>query len=457
MTGGDTHERPAPLSSIADAALYPRSVWRSERAYVLATIAGVVGLGNIWRFPYMAGRHGGGSFLLAYVVCILVVAIPLATVESAAGSLRRRSPVGAFRRSAGRWGALLGWLVIAMTVAILSYYLVVTGWTLGYSLDALTGQLRAFAEFAQGYRSLWLMLAVGMALFVVLLRGVASIERASLYLVPVLVLIVIGLAVYGQTLDGAAEARTFYFGLDAGSLIDPNTWRAAAGQAFYSIGIGQGILVAYGSFVPAGTNLVRSTATIALTNALVSIISGVMVFAVVFTFGISPAAGSELSFTAFPPVFAQLAGGRMLAVLFFGLLFLAGFTSCVGAAVVTLSAVRDEFSLDRRLASGLTVGIVVVLGIPSALSFTDVGLTLGGRPVLDRIDQFTGAGAIVILGLVGAAVLARTLPRRTLVAAFNADPVALGRRLSVGPRMIVAWAGALPLVAALLYVVGLIL
>ncbi|MFP3883052.1 MAG: sodium-dependent transporter [Actinomycetota bacterium] len=454
--GGDRDDTTV-LSAIGDAALYPRSVWRSESAYVLATVAGVVGLGNIWRFPYMAGRHGGGSFLVAYVVCVLLVAVPLASVEGAAGSLRRRSPVGVFRRSAGRWGGIIGWLVIGMTVAILSYYVVVTGWTLGYLLDAVTGQLSTFNEFTEGYRSLWLMLAVGALLFLVLIRGVATVERASLYLVPLLVVIVIALAAYGLTLEGAAEARDFYFGVDTDSLLRPDTWQAAAGQAFYSLGIGQGILIAYGSFVPAGANLLRSTSVIAVTNSIVSVISGLMVFAVVFTFGIEPTAGSELSFTAFPPVFSQLAGGAILAVAFFGLLFLAGFTSCIGATVVAVSTVRDEFSIGKRLGTFVTVTTVMLLGVPSALSFTDVRLSIGGQPVLDRIDQFTGAGAIVVLGLLGAAVLARTLPNRTLVAAFNADPLRFGRRLAPVPRAIVWWVGVLPVVAAALYVLGSIL
>ncbi|MDZ7732917.1 MAG: sodium-dependent transporter [Acidimicrobiia bacterium] len=262
------------LSAIADAARYPRPVWRSERAYVLATIAGIVGLGNIWRFPYMAGRHGGGDFVLAYMVCVVVVAIPLASLESAVGSLRRRSPVGAFRGAAGRWGVVLGWAIITMTVAILSYYLVVTGWTLGYFLDSLRGDLRLFDDFTAGLTSLWLFLAVGGLVLAVLLLGMGAIERASLFLVPVLVVIVVALAVYGQTLDGAAEARRFYLGVSADGLLDTATWRAAAGQAFYSVGVGQGVLIAYGSFVPAGTNLVRSTTKIALTNAGVSIVAG---------------------------------------------------------------------------------------------------------------------------------------------------------------------------------------
>lgn len=438
------------MSAIADAARNPRPVWRSERAYIFATVAGVVGLGNIWRFPYMAGLHGGGSFLLAYAVCVVVIAIPLAVVESAAGSLGRRSPVGAFRRAAGKWGAVLGWATVAMTAAIMSYYLVVTGWTLGYAADALRGQMTTFGEFTQGYRSLWLLAIVAALVFILLVRGVGAIERASLYLVPVLVLIVVGLTVYAQTLGGAAEARAFYFGLDSEHLLNPVTWRAAGGQAFYSIGIGQGILIAYGSFVPSSANLIRSITSIALTNALVSGVAGLMVFSVVFTFGIAPTTGSELSFTAFPIVFDEIAGGSVLGVIFFVLLFLAGFTSCIGGAVVTMSTVRDELGLGTMAAAGGTVGLIALLGIPSALSFTDVGLSIGGRPVLDQVDQITGSGVIVILGLIGGAVLARTIPHRALIASMNADPLLAGP-MTLRPRSVVVWVGVLPLVAGVLY------
>lgn len=420
---------------------------------MLAAIAGVVGLGNLWRFPYMAGRHGGGSFLLAYLVCLIAVSIPLAALESAAGSLGRRSPVGALRRAAGRPGAAIGWAIIVMTVAILSYYFVVSGWTLGYALDAFGGNLRPFAEFTGGLTSLWFLLAVGGIVLAVLVVGMSAVERASLYLVPLLVLIVAGLTVWAQTLDGAAEARSFYFGLDTDRLLDPATWRAAAGQSFYSIGVGQGVLLAYGSFVPAGTNLLRSTAIIAATNATVSIVAGLMVFSVVFTFGIEPTAGSELSFTAFPRAFAELPGGAALAVAFFAVLFLAAFTSCLGSSVVALSAVRDELGCGSRFAALITVAAIVGLGIPSALSFTDVGLTVGGQPVLDRVDQVTGSGVIVVLGLVGAAVLAWSLPRRRLVGAFNSGELRAGS-VVMGPDGVISWARVLPVVTSLLFVIG---
>ncbi|MFP3900413.1 MAG: sodium-dependent transporter [Acidimicrobiia bacterium] len=446
----------AVLSAIADAARFPRPVWRSERAYVLATIAGVVGLGNIWRFPYMAGRHGGGSFVLAYVVCVVLVAVPLASLESAAGSLVRRSPVGAFRRAAGRPGAAIGWAVVGMTGAILSYYLVVTGWTLGYLLDSLRGDLESFEAFTRGYASVWLLVAVGALVLAVLVRGVGTIERAGLVVVPLLVAIVAGLAVYGQTLDGAAESRAFYLGLSGEHLFDAATWRAAAGQAFYSVGVGQGVLIAYGSFVPAGTNLIRSTAAVAVTNSLVSIIAGLMVFGVVFTFGISPSTGSQLSFTAFPRVFGQVPGGAVLAVGFFALLLLAGFTSCLGASIVVMSTVRDELRLRARTATALTVAAVVVLGIPSALSFSGAGLTVAGEPFLDRVDQLTGSGAIVVLGVVGSAVLALSLPRRALAAAFGSraevrvGPVRLGARSVIGWTIVLSGAAAVMLAASML-------
>jgi neurotransmitter:Na+ symporter, NSS family len=447
-------DRPSVLSAIADAATFPRPVWGSERAYVLATIAGVVGLGNVWRFPYMAGLHGGGSFVLAYVVCVALMAIPLATVESVAGGLVRRSPVGTLRAAAGRWGGVLGWLVVGMTVAIMSYYLVVTGWTFGYLLDALRGNLTTFGEFTSGMASLWLMAAVGLFLLVVVSLGVKSIERASLYAVPILVGIVVALAVYAQTLAGAEQARAFFFGIDGDRLSDPATWRAAAGQAFYSLGIGQGVLIAYGSFVPAGTNLLRSTTAVALTNSAVSIISGLLVFAIVFTFDIPPAAGSELSFTAFPRVFGEMAGGAWVAMVFFGLLFLAGFTSCIGGTVVVMSAIRDEVGVGR--AAAWTVGTIAALGVPSALSFTGVGLRVGGVPFLDWLDQLTGAGAIVVIGLLGAAVLARSLPRRRLVAASGVDPIRLGR-FALGSGLVFGWAVLLPPLVVVAYVIAAIL
>lgn len=437
MTGQhDREPDPHPselLGRVAEAALRPRPVWSSGRAYIITAIAGVVGLGAIWRFPYLAGEHGGGAFLLAYIVCLAGIALPLAAIESSAGNLVKRSPVGLFARTIGRGGRAFGWLVIGVTVALMSYYFVVTGWTFGYALDSYRGELRTFPEFTDGFASLWLLGVVGLLVYLVLQRGVGAVERASRLLLPLLGLIVVGLAIYAQRLDGAGEALNFYLRLDTEHLANGATWRAAAGQAFYQMGIGQGFLIAYGSYAPTGLNLVRATGIIAAANASVAVIAGMMIFPIVFTFGIAPDAGTQLAFTAFPQILADIEGGRVLGVAFFTLLFLAAFTSCIGGAAVAISAFRDEARLAPRRAALLVLSIIVVLGIPSALSFTPVGLELGGRPFLDAIDQLTGSGIIIAVGLIGSASIAWRLPLARLQFAMRS-----GRR-RIGPLVVHGW------------------
>ncbi len=137
----------------------PRPIWTSQRAYILASVAGVVGLGNLWRFPYMAGQNGGGTFVLTYAICILALGIPLYVLEASAGKLVNRGPVGLFRRINPHWGPWVGWFLVVMTMAIMSYYLVVSGWTLGYAVDAIRVDLKPFDEFTAGFSSLWFFLA----------------------------------------------------------------------------------------------------------------------------------------------------------------------------------------------------------------------------------------------------------------------------------------------------------
>jgi|GEM_PF-6466549 len=181
-----------------------------------------------------------------------------------------------------------------------------------------------------------------------------------------------------------------------------------------------------------------------------------MVMGFVFTFDLPADAGSELSFTVFPRIFQELPAGAFLAVGFFVLLFVAGFTSCLGGAVVVMAAARDELHLSRKVAARWVAGLIVLLGIPSALSFTSVGLTVAGRPFLDRVDQATGSGVIVVLGLLGAALLARKLPTRALAAAFDSDEWRVGA-VRLGPRALIGWSAVLPALAAVFYVLGLLL
>lgn len=423
-----------------------RPFWKSQRSYILASVAGVVGLGNIWRFPYMVGQNDGGAFVAAYAICILTVGIPLSVIEASAGNLYDRGPVGLFRHILPGHGHLLGWFLIAMLVAIMSYYLVVSGWTLGYAVDAVRGTLGTFEEFTSGYNSLWYLLALSGLCLLVLLRGIRGLETTGRVLLPLLVLIVGGLAVYAQSLPGAAEARAFYFRFEADSLLQPQLWRMAASQAFYSLAIGQGMLITYGSYVPDRVNVVTSSTAVALTNATVSITAGLMVFPIVFTFGIAPNVGSELSFSAFPQVFETLSGGAFIAVAFYLLLFVAAFTSCVGGLVVILAPIRDETRLGQTKAASLAVGLTAALGVPSALSFSRCGLLVNGIPFLDFMDLATGSGVVIVAGIVGAALIAWIVPRNELFTSMNAPAIVRGRfRYSAG--WMIAAARYLPLAA----------
>jgi len=423
----------------------PRPVWTSQRAYVLASVAGVVGLGNLWRFPYMAGENGGGTFVLAYAICILAMGIPLCVLESGAGKLAKRGPVGLFRQINPHWGPWLGWFLVLMVIAIMSYYLVISGWTLGYAVAAISMNLKPFVDFTAGFASLWFYLAIAALTLIVLQRGIGGLERMSKTLLPLLVLIVGGLAIYGQTLPGAGQARDFYFNLEPARLLDPVTWQMAAGQAFYSLAIGQGFLITYGSYSPKGFNLVTSSTAVAVTNSVISITAGLMVFPIVFTFGIAPDAGSQLSFTAFPMVFNTLPGGQFLGIAFYLLLFVAAFTSCVGGMTVALAPVRDEFHLSVTKAALVVTGITVALGIPSALSFTSIGLSVGGDPFLDVMDRITGSGVVLFAGIVGATIIAWRLPRTRLIDAINAPSWRLGP-IVVSARWIIMMGRCLPLV-----------
>ena len=437
------------MGQVAAGPAPPRPVWTSQRAYILASIAGVVGLGNIWRFPYMTGQNGSGTFVIAYAICIFAIGIPLTVLEASAGKHAGRGPVGLFRQINPRWGPWAGWFLVVMLIAILSYYLVVSGWTLGYAVDAIRADLKPFAEFTAGFASLWFFLAAAALSWVVLQRGIGGLERMGKFLLPLLVVVIGGLAIYSQTLSGASEARDFYFSFDLTRFLEPRTWQMAAGQAFYSLGIGQGFLITYGSYTPKSVNIVSSSAAVAATNAAISITSGLMVFAIVFTFGIAPDTGSQLSFTAFPNIFGELPGGLFIGIAFYVLLFMAAFTSCVGGLAVILAPIRDEFRMPRKWAASVVIAVVVALGIPSALSFTSAGLTIGGKPFLDVMDQITGSGAVVTAGIVGAALIAWLLPKKHLLKTINARSRRVGP-ITLSPRWMISVGRYLPAATAAL-------
>ncbi len=397
-----------------------RGQWSSEPAFIFSMAAAAVGLGNIWRFPYLAGEFGGGGFILAYLIAMVVVCLPLMYLEVAAGRLAQGNTVHTFRQ-VHRRGAWYGWAVVGLTTAITSYYLVITGWTLGYAIDAVRGDVRQFDTFSAGYASVGYLILVMLLATVLLIRGIAAIERFSKALMPLLGLLIVGLVVVASRTPGWDEARVFLLSTDLSALTEPTLWIVAFGQGFYSLAIGQGYLVTYGSYIPERAHVPRASLIIAVTETSIALLAGWMIFPFVFTHDLDPAGGSQLAFSTLPLAFDGMAFGAPLAIAFFVLFFVAAFSSSLAGLKVILSAVAEEFRLRHVRGVLLVSGGLLLLALPSALSFTPVDLRIGDQRVLDWIDQNVGGQLILFSGVLGAALLAWLLPPERLQSALGTD------------------------------------
>ncbi|MFW5824822.1 MAG: sodium-dependent transporter [Marinobacter sp.] len=386
-----------------------RKQWSSEPAFIASMAAAAVGLGNLWRFPYIMGENGGGAFVVAYLVSLVVVVMPIMILEVAAGRLSKGSTVGTYRQ-ASRLGAAYGWFVVLVTMAITSYYLVITGWTLGYAVDSVRGEVRVFDEFSSGFNSLWYFILVTVLAALVLARDVQAIEKLSKLLLPLLLVVIIFLVYRASQTAGWGEARDFFFRVEWSQLLDGSLWGFAFGQAFYTLAIGQGYLVTYGSFIPRKTHVPRACLTVAGVETSVALLAGWMIFPFVFSYGMEPGQGSALAFETLPRVFTDMAGGGWLAVLFFGLFFAAAFTSSLAGLKVMIAAVAEEFRFSNIAAVALVSVIMLVLGSASALSFTPLDWRIAGEPVLDAVDRVAGGDVIIFSGITGAALLCWFIP-----------------------------------------------
>ncbi len=391
--------------------------WSSERGFVLAMIAAAVGLGNLWRFPYIAGENGGAAFIIAYLVAVVAMGLPLMLIEISAGRGEKGGVVKTFR-AVHKKAAWFGWFVVALTLVILSYYLVVTGWTLGFAVDSLDGKIGSFSDFTSGVKPLLYFGIVLLISAAVVLRGVGLIEVLSRYMMPVFLLMILFLTGYSLTMAGTPEALAFLFSPDFSALASPTLWALAFGQAFYSLAIGQGYLMTYGSSLPKKVNLPRATGTIAGVETTVALMAGLMIFPIVFTFGLNPAEGTELAFTTLPLAFGNIVIGSVLAVLFFWLFFLAAISSCIASMLVIQTAIKEELHLDHGKAVIVALLVLLPLGILSALSFTPMEVSVFGRPFLEFMDMLTANQVVIISGLAGGAIISWSIPRHIIVNLF---------------------------------------
>ncbi len=356
-----------------------RAQFATRLGVIAATVGSSVGLGNIWRFPYEAGSHGGGAFLICYLGFILLLGIPVICAEFIMGRGSRSNIFGAFKKYSpnGYWH-YTGYIGIIASSMILSFYSVVAGWIMEYCLASATGSLdplgadyhAQFELFTSGnWRPvLWTLIFLGVN-FAVLRGGVTKgIERVSNILMPCLFVILLAFCINSLLLPGASEGLKFFFHPDF-SKIDSSTLIGAMGQAFFSLSIGLGTMMTYASYFNKRTPLLRTAGVIAGLDTLVAVLSAVIIFPAVFSFDMSPTAGPKLVFEVLPAIFHQMPGGAVWSTLFFFLLFMASLTSTISMSEISIAFLQEEKGMSRHKATAVSTGVVTVFALLCALSF----------------------------------------------------------------------------------------
>lgn len=374
----------------------------SRMGFVLAAAGSAVGLGNIWRFPYLAGENGGAAFVVIYILCSFVICYPLMIGEVSIGRATQTDAYGAYRKLGGKAWSLLGLYGILCGFLILSFYNVVAGWAFGYFIEIAFGNLLTqpdkgafFSDFTStiGLNFIFSLSFMAVTAFIVA-RGIAAgIEAANKVMMPLLFLILLVIIGFGLTLPNAWAGIEFYL-VPQLSEVKLSTFYAAIGQAFFSLSLGMGGLITYGSYVSKQQNIVRSSAAVAATDLSVAFLSGLMVFPLVFSQGLSPAEGPPLVFIVLPEVFASMGPliGRLVGGAFFLLLCFAALTSTISLLEVPVTYFIDQHKSKRTFIAWVLALVIFVIGLPSMLSFGAVEFFThlpfySGKPALAFVSE----------------------------------------------------------------------
>lgn len=398
-----------------------RETWNSSLGFILAAVGSAVGLGNVWKFPYITGENGGGAFVLVYLACIAVIGLPLLVSEMTLGRLAKKEPVGTFLSLAkpergGKYWGVFGALMILTAIFLLSFYSVVGGWTIAYLVKAISGAFtpesaelsgEAFETFIEDptqavfYHALFMLSCIG-----VVIGGVSNgIERASKVLMPGFAVLLIILLGYSLTTPGAAQSLEFMFYPDF-SRLNAAAVLEALGHAFFTLSLGMGVMIVYGSYLPKESSIFKSSLIVALADTAIAVMTGVMIFGIVFSAGQEPGAGPGLVFVTLPALFSSLPMGGLWGSCFFLLLGFAALTSGISILEVSVAFFVEELKVSRRKATLIIGGVIFLIGILSALSFgllAELTIALPGKEdpvnIFDAIDYFVSNWALTIGGL----------------------------------------------------------
>jgi NSS family neurotransmitter:Na+ symporter len=427
-----------------DPDLRRRGHWTGRWAFVLAAAGSAVGLGNIWKFPYMAGENGGSAFVLVYLVCIVIVGLPVMMAEILLGRRAQRNPAMGMAllareaRASAKW-RFVGIAGIMAGAIILSYYSVVAGWMLDYLVRASSGAFDAIGAkeatgafkglLADGLRlSLWHTLFMLMTMIVVA-RGVhRGLEAANRIMMPALVIILVLLLGYGIVEGDMSRAAAFMFKADFAKLT-PGVILAAMGQAFFTLSIGMGAMMAYGSYLRRDVSIAHTVFYVAVADTAFAILAGLAVFAIVFGHGMTAAAGPGLVMHTLPIAFGNIPGGAVIGFLFFLLVVFAAWTSAISIAEPAVSWCAEQTRLSRAQASALIGGIIWLMGVAVALSFNAwQDVKLFGLGLFDLFDYLTSN---IMLPLGGVMIVA--------FAGWVLHTTHAREELAAGPRLFRIW------------------
>lgn len=387
-----------------------RATWGSRIGFIFAAAGSAIGLANIWRFPYVVGANGGSAFIILYLICLLLIGFPVLIAEILIGRTTQTNPSGAFRKLGERPGwAWAGKLTILTGFIVSGFYSAVAGWVLGYLVEVIMGRATSFQDTVQsgqhfasllenplwgiGFHFLFLLACLGVLFF-----GVREgIERGNKIMMPLLFVVLIILVAKGLMMPNATQGLTFLLKPDW-SALTPNAFIIDLGQSFFTLSLGQGTMVTYGSYMGTKDNLLKSCVPVALMDTVVSLLASVAVFTIVFSVSMQPDSGPGLIFQTLPLVFSQIPGGYFLAVLFFLLVVLAALSSEISALEPTIAYLIDEKGWKRKSAVLVSGAGAFLIGVPCALSFNVLkDYTLFGETILDAIS-FLASNILIPIG-----------------------------------------------------------
>ena len=389
-----------------------RAQFATRLGVIATTVGSAVGLGNIWRFPFEAGVHGGGAFLLIDLFFIFIIGVPVVCAEFIIGRHTGLNIRGAFRKLApGKPWGIVGYLGLLASMLILSFYSVVAGWTLEYIIQSMSGfggitsgaglhgQFDSFAT--SDIRPVIWTLAFLTINYFSLARGVQKgIEKMSNIMMPMLFVILIVFCINSLRMDAATEGLSFLFKPDF-SQVTPSVMLGAMGQAFFSLSLGLGCLITYSSYFKKETPLLRTAGIMASLDTLVAILAGIIIFPAVFSFGLEPAAGPKLVFEILPSIFIQMPGAMLWSALFFILLFLASLSSTISMSEITIAYMTDEFGFSRRKATAINIAIAMLFGTLCALSFGSLSeWTICGMTIFNLFDYVSSNILLPVGGMI---------------------------------------------------------